>query len=108
MIPDGPCTTTLNEVLESAEAFLPVGSGWVGVGEQLLLHGGNFTRLIVDELQPAVKPLPPPSLWIYVGVVLVLVGQICVLVFHQKYFVKWCYEARLARDRAEKRSRSEV
>lgn len=81
---------------------MPMASGWVGIGEQLLAQGGNFTKLIVEDLQPAVKPLPPPGLRIYVGVALVLVGQIWVLVFHQKYFVKWCYEQRLARDRAEK------
>ena len=97
-------TSPFPELLAFLDTQLPVACSTVELGEQLVLQADSFGDFL-EEFKDVAEPVPHLMKQAMVGTWLMLVGQILVLVFHQKYFTLWYYEGSMAKRNAEAKKR---
>ena len=88
-------TSPFPELLAFLDTQLPVACSTVELGEQLVVRARDFGEF-ADEFKEVAAPMPGLMKQAMIGTWCMLVGQILVLVFHQKYFTLWCYEGSMA------------
>ena len=95
-------TSPFPQLLAFIDTQLPVACNTVDLGKRLILRAGDFGDF-ADEFEDVTGPVPGLMQQAVLGTWLVLVGQILVLLYHQKYFTMWYYEGSMSRRHAKEK-----